>query len=154
GSPSTRPESTTGAKQQPQAPPPETPASPINGKPNPPESKEAHGPLTLKEMAVLVLRAHGPLGASEIWEKGLEMGLAESVSAKGSGRGGGIRAILNRAALNPASVIQRRDGKFQLKKNAALAQDSSTDGKRPMAVKFERKDPIPPVPRKPDGRID
>ena len=154
GSPSTRPESTTGAKQQPQAQPPETSASPVNGKPNPPESKKAPGPLTLKEMAVLVLRAHGPLGASEIWEKGLEMGLAESVSAKGSDRVGSLRSILNRAALNPASVIERRDGKFQLKKNAPPAQDSSTDGKRPMAVKFERKDPIPPAPRKPDGRID
>ena len=91
GSPSARPESTTGAKQQPQAQPPETSASPVNGKPNPPESKEAPGPLTLKELAALVLRAHGPLGASEIWEKGLEMGLAESVSAKGSDRVGGLR---------------------------------------------------------------
>ena len=153
GSPSTRPESTTGAKQQPQAQPAETSASPINGKPNPPESKEPSGPLTLKEMAVLVSRARGPLGASEVWEKGLEMGLAESVSAKGSDRGS-LRSILNRAAMNPASVIERRDGKFQLKKNAPPAQDSSTDGKRPMAVKFERKDPIPPAPRKPDGRID
>jgi len=153
-SPSAPPESATGAKPQPPLSLLDISAL-LNGEqPTVPESEQAPGRLTYKELAVLVLRAHGPLGSAEILEKGWEMDLADRVVANGSDRVASLRTMLNKAAMNPASEIERRDGKFQLKQMTAPAQNSATEGKPPKGVKFVRKDPIPPPPRKPNGRID
>jgi hypothetical protein len=113
------------------------------------DSKEAAAPLNYRELAELVLREHGPLGAAEIWEKGSEKGLTDRAATASSDPVASLRPILRKAARNPASMIELRNGKFQLRPDAASAPNAS-----PMAVKFVRKEPIPPPPRRPDGTIN
>jgi len=121
------------------------PAAP--GNPEPPPGV-VEGPLTYRQLAFMVLKACGPLGSSEIWQKALEMGLAERVVSSGNSPEASLRSRLDREVRTGDSPFYRINGEFALKEGAEAPQTG------PKLIKFKRKTPIPDPPRKPNGKID